>query len=194
MRLGLYGGTFDPVHLGHLAVADRAMAELRLDRLLWVLAGTPPHKKDRRLTTAAHRLSMLELALAGRERMGVCEAEALRGGPSYTADTLRAFRSLYPRAEIYFLVGADSLIDLPRWHDPEGVLEFNVVAAPRPGFRVSSLPAAVRSRVRMLRGPRVPASSREIRSSLGRGGPACEWLPAPVSEYIGAHRLYRSKG
>lgn len=192
MKLGLYGGTFDPVHQGHLAVADRAMSDLGLDRLLWVPARVPPHKQALRLTSAAHRIGMLELALADRPRMSVCTAEALREGPGYTADTLRAFRSLFPRAEIFFLVGADSLIDLPNWRDPMTVLEFSVVAAPRPGFHVSSLPPAVRRRVRMLRGPKSPVSSSEIRSALARGSNVGEWLSTPVREYIGVHRLYRS--
>jgi len=192
MRLGLYGGTFDPVHRGHLEVAARALRELRLTRLLWVVAGDPPHKRGRPLTPALHRLHMLELALAGEPRMDVCDAELRRPGPHYTIETLRAFRELWPRAELVFLMGADSLRDLPLWREPRAILDVGVVAAPRPGYDPRPVPAWVRRRARLLPGPHLDIASSEIRARLRRGAEARDGdLPPAVRGYIRAHRLYR---
>jgi nicotinate-nucleotide adenylyltransferase len=192
MRLGLYGGTFDPVHRGHLEVARRVRDELALDRLVWVVAGDPPHKRQRELSPAAHRLRMVELALAGTPGMDVCEAETLRPGPNYSIDTLRAFRALLPGARLFFVVGADSLLDLPGWRGPREILGCGVVAVPRPGFDTRAVPAWVRRRVRMLREPHVDLAATGLRERLRAGRDVGREIPAPVQAYILAHRLYRA--
>ena len=191
MRLGLYGGSFDPVHRGHLGAADRAFTLLRLDRLMWVPAGSPPHKLPGALTPGPHREAMLELALASRPHMDVCDAELRRPWPGYTIDTLRAFQAALPGATICFVVGADSLLDLPSWREADRILEFEVAVAPRPGFRPAAAPAAVRRRVRFLGGPSHPAAARDIRARVARGGRIAEWVTPEVEAYIRAHRLYR---
>ena len=193
MRLGLFGGTFDPVHRGHLEVARHARAALALDRVLWVVAGDPPHKRHRPMSPAADRLRMVELALAGVPGMDVCEVETLRPGPHYSIETLRAFRALLPRARLFFVIGADSLVDLPGWREPRAVLEFGVVAAPRPGFDVRRVPPWVRRAVTLLRGPRVDLAATDLRERLRRGLPVGGQVPAPVLEYIRARRLYRPR-
>ena len=190
MRLGLYGGSFDPVHRGHLEAAERAIRELRLDRLLWLPAGDPPHKR-RRLTSPAHRVRMLELALTGRPRMAVCEAELTRPGPTYTVDTLRAFERLLPAAELHFLIGADSLLDLPAWREPGELLRHRIVVVPRPGFDLDSIPPALRRRVRLLSGPRNAVASRDLRARLASGRDPGDLVPPAVAAYIRLHRLYR---
>ncbi len=190
MKLALYGGTFDPVHPGHLEVARAAVSELALDRLWFLVSGDPPHKR-RRLTPAGHRLAMVQLVLAGEPRLDVCEVEVLRSGPSYTVDTLRAFRSLHPRAELSFLIGADSLLDLPGWREPEAILDFGVVVAPRPGFDLRSVPASLRRRVRILKSPANPASSSAVRTRLRRPGGTPPGMDPRVLAYIQAHRLFR---
>jgi nicotinate-nucleotide adenylyltransferase len=194
MRLGLYGGTFDPVHRGHLEVAARVREELRLDRLLWVVAGDPPHKRAAELSPAEHRLRMVELALAGMPGMDVCEVETLRPGPHYSIDTLRAFRALLPGARIVFVIGADSLVDLPGWREPRALLDSGVVAVPRPGFDVRGVPAWVRRRVKLLTGPRVDLAATGLRERLRAGRDVGAEVPAPVRAYIAAHRLYRGGG
>ncbi|HVP39009.1 MAG TPA: nicotinate-nucleotide adenylyltransferase [Candidatus Saccharimonadales bacterium] len=191
MKLGLFGGTFDPVHRGHLEAAARARAELGLDRVLWLVAGDPPHKRGRPLSAAGHRLRMLELALAGTPGMGVCEVETLRPGPSYTIETLRAFRALLPRARLVFLVGMDSLLELPGWREPRAILDFGVIAVPRPGFDVRRVPAWVRRRVVVLRGPRVRLAASGLRRRLRRGLDLAGEVPDPVCAYIREHHLYR---
>ncbi|MBI5837230.1 MAG: nicotinate (nicotinamide) nucleotide adenylyltransferase [Candidatus Eisenbacteria bacterium] len=191
MKLGLFGGTFDPVHRGHVEVAVRAREDLGLDRLLWVVAGDPPHKRGLPLSPAVHRLRMVELVVAGLPGMDVCEAETLRPGPHYTVETLRAFRALLPGARIVFLVGADSLLDLPRWRDPGALLASGVAAVPRPGFDVRRVPSWVRRRVTLLRRPCVDLAATALRSRLRAGAGVGDALPAPVAAYVRAHRLYR---
>ena len=133
-RIGLFGGTFDPPHLGHLVLAEWARARLRLDRVVFVPAGTPPHKRGRRLTDAALRLVLTQLAVRGNPAFTVSGFEARRAGPSFTVDTLRHFHARQPGARFYLLMGADSLADFPDWHEPAEIARLaTLVVAARPG-------------------------------------------------------------
>ncbi len=193
-RIGLFGGTFDPPHLGHLALAEWARARLGLERVVFMPAGSPPHKRGRPLTAAAHRLAMTRLAVRGNAAFAVSDLEARRRGPSFTVDTLRALRARHPGARFYLLMGADSLADFPTWREPEAIarLATLVVAArplgarPRPRTR----PAA---RVVMLDNPVLAISSSALRARARAGRPLRYLVPDAVAAYIGRHRLYRGR-
>src|SRR5262245_11370951 len=118
MRLGVFGGTFDPVHLGHLILAERCRDEAALDTVLFMPAARPPHKLDRPLTPFHHRAEMIELAIAGNPAFRVDRMEEQRAGPSYTVDSLEAIAQREPGAEMFLIVGSDTLLDLPQWHQP----------------------------------------------------------------------------
>ena len=135
-RIGVIGGTFDPVHYGHLAIAEEVYHELSLSRVIFVPAGEPPHKTEHRITPVRHRLSMLEMAIAPNPHFALSLIDMQRSGPSYTVDTLRLLRQQPgPRAELYFIIGGDSLNDLMTWRDPAGILkQATLVALVRPGY------------------------------------------------------------
>src|SRR5262249_48143251 len=141
MRVGVFGGTFDPPHLAHLILAEEARDQLALDRLLLVPAAQPWRKADRAVTPAAQRLAMLRLAVASDPYFDVSTVEIDRGGPTYTVETLAALRGeLAPADELVFILGEDALLDMPRWHDPAGILRFATLGvARRPGRTVADI-------------------------------------------------------
>ena len=134
MRLGIFGGTFDPVHYGHLLLAECCREQCKLDEVWFLPAAVPPHKQDLELSSAEDRINMLELAIAGQSAFGVCRYEIDRGGVNYTFETLAHFHEEDPCRELFFLLGADMLADLPHWRHPAQILELAVpVAVRRPG-------------------------------------------------------------
>ena len=142
MRLGLFGGSFDPVHYGHLLLAECCREQCRLDQVRFLPAGVPPHKLQRDLTPAEPRVEMLELAIAGHEPFSVDRYEIERGGVSYTVDTLRHYHSQYPGSEFFLLLGADMLLDLPFWHEASEVCRLaTAVVAARPASMSPIFPA-----------------------------------------------------
>jgi nicotinate-nucleotide adenylyltransferase len=200
MRLGLFGGTFDPVHLGHLLLAECCREQRQLDRVLFLPAGTPPHKRDRELTDAEMRVEMLELALAGRDDFEVSRHEVDRGGVSYTVDTLRRFHEEYPGSELFFLVGADMLRDLPHWREAATVCQLaTIVAVCRSGspaldfsvLRETTSPDRIeafrRCQVEM---PEIEISSSDLRSRIAEGRSIRYRTSRAVEVYIETHGLY----
>jgi nicotinate-nucleotide adenylyltransferase len=190
-RVGVFGGTFDPPHLGHLMLAETAREKLRLDRVVFMPAGTPPHKHRRDLSPAERRIDMTRLAVRGHPQFEVSTLEARRVGPSYTVDTLGALHRRAPDARLYLLMGGDSLDDFSTWHDPQRILELaTLVAHPRPGAR-----GARRSRagVLWLNGPELDVSSSMIRARLRAGASVRYLLPDAVERYARRHRLYRPR-
>lgn len=188
MRLGLFGGSFDPVHNGHLALAECCAAEARLDAVWFVPAALQPFKRSGPAAPALHRVAMLRLAVAGRKGFGVSTVEIDRGGVSYTVDTLRQVRELRPDAELFLLMGADTLRDLAGWREPEEVLRLATpVVVGRPG---EAEPAADVRRLRIAMPP-TDVSSREIRRRLSIGEPVTGLVPSEVEAYLAEHRLYR---
>ena len=189
MRLGVLGGSFDPVHAGHLAVARAAVRRLRLDAVLFVPARRSPFKKDGP-TPARHRLAMLKLALRGFRRAAIDSCELRRPGLSYTVDTLRAFRRRWPEAEFFLLIGADSLPDFPRWRRAGEIRRLAVpVVFPRPGH---PLPRHLPAGVRGLPLRPHPAASRALRAALAGGKSPQTGCPKAVLAYALRHRLYRA--
>jgi len=193
MRLGLYGGSFDPVHLGHLLVARAALEELSLDRLIFLPACQSPFKPQTVPEAGTLRLRMLRLALAGEPRFAVDDREIRRGGVSYSVETVRSIREEFPSpaVRLFWLLGADQVSGLPLWRDAEalaGWVEFVVI--PRPGSAFSALPPQFR--LTSLRGWSVALSSSEIRERIRRGLEVRHLLPPAVAEVIAAEGLYRA--
>jgi nicotinate-nucleotide adenylyltransferase len=192
-RLGIYGGSFDPVHLGHLLVARAALEELRLDRLIFVPAAQSPFKPGTQPAPAAARLRMLRLALAGETHCEVDDLEIRRGGVSYSIDTVREMQRRDPGAAIHWLIGADHVPTLPQWREAgalAALVEFIVI--PRPGEAPAALPAAYR--LRHLAGWPLRVSSSEIRTRIAAGRPIHHLVPARVAEAIGREGWYRQAG
>ena len=195
-RVALFGGTFDPPHVGHLIIAECAREALRLDRVEFLVAADPPHKLDVARSSFADRRLMVELAVAGSTHLGVDDSEGRRLGPSFTADTLRLRRDMVPDELLWFLMGADSLVDLPTWHAPSTILRLaRLAVAARPGSVVDmaeidrSLPGAAAS-TDMIEAPLIDISSRDLRRRLQLGHSIAYRTPSTVSDYIYRRGLY----
>ena len=198
MKLGVLGGTFDPVHNGHLAIAWEVRERLALDEVLFVPAGCPWLKAARPVSPAEHRVRMLRLALEGETHFRLSTLEIDRGGPTYTVDTIRELKQGLVRDELYFILGADSLSELPKWRQPEAIIRLcTLVAVPRPGYAFPDLAAMEKAipgigrRVILLDAPNIDISATEIRDRLARGASIGDLVPGPVADYIREHGLYR---
>ncbi len=190
-RIGVFGGSFDPIHIGHLEISREALRQCKLDMVLFVVAAIPPHKKTPEVPVA-RRLEMVELAIADEPDFHASRIEIQRGGPSYTAETLRELRGGYAEASFFLIVGADSAIDFSLWKSPDVVIEMaNVVIAPRPGFDPSTMEPRLRSKALVLESPELDISSTVIRKRLREGKSIEALVPAVVDRYIRAHDLYR---
>lgn len=187
MRIGLFGGSFDPIHLGHLIAAAEAQRALGLDRVLFVVAARPPHKTP--VAPDWARYEMVLLATAGEEGFWPSRLELDRPGLSYTVDTLREARGLYPGDELFFITGADAYLDVLTWKEGHRLHELaTLVAVARPGYPLERMPVPV---VPLLV-PEVGISSSEIRRRLKEGQSVRFWVPRPVEVYLEKHGFYRS--
>ncbi len=197
-RIGILGGSFNPPHLAHLLCASEAAAQLGLDRVLLTPVATPPHKDAERDPGPLERLELCRLAVGDDERLGVCDVEVIRGGPSYTVDTLRELHARTPKDELTFIVGGDIALGLPTWHEPEAVLGLARLAvaersgagrrdvAARLAERFSEAPAPL-----FFDMPRLDISSSLIRGRIAEGRPIRYLVPDPVAERIARGKLYR---
>lgn len=200
MKLGILGGTFDPPHNGHLAIADAARHALGLAQVLFIPARQPPHKRGEPISPLEARLAMLERALKGKPYFVISRIEADRPGPSYTVETLRTLRQeLAPGTELFFIMGMDSLQNFATWHQPAEIVKLCKLAVlKRPGF-YADLEAlehqvpGIRAAVIFLRAPQVDISSTEIQARVRRGEPIDGLVPPAVAEYIERHRLYKDQ-
>jgi len=199
MKLGVLGGTFDPIHNGHLAVADEVRKRLELDEILFVPAGQPWLKAGKPLTEAEHRMEMVRLAIADRPYYKLSTMEIDREGPSYTVDTMSELKN--QRAdedELFFILGWDSLAELPEWREPERIIRLcQLVAVPRPGYPrpdlkvlESSIPG-LNERVTVLDKPTVDISASDIRERVAKGLSISGLVPDAVARYIRENGLYR---
>lgn len=197
-RIGLFGGTFDPPHLGHLILASEAQLQLELDRMLWILTPEPPHKLDQRITATEHRLAMVQLAIADNPAFELSRVELDRPGPHYTVDTIRLIAEQNPNAELVPIIGGDSLNDLPKWHKPKELLyACHWVGVMRRPHEESSLDELERelpgitSKIHYVDAPLLEIASREIRSRIAEGKSVRYYLPSSVGKYIEQHHLYQ---
>lgn len=197
METGVLGGTFDPPHKGHLELAKAARRELNLERVLWVLTPTPPHKRERAIAPLEHRLAMLQLLLRDEPAFEISRVEIERPGPHYAVDTLRLLAQQFPEARLVYIMGGDSLRDLPLWRQAREIVALchRLAVLPRPGATMDleelerRLPG-LRARLYFLNAPQMEISSTEIRRRLAQGEAVGDLVPAPVWRYIRRHRLY----
>lgn len=196
-RLGVFGGTFDPVHLGHLIIAEELRYRLELDRILFLPAARPPHKTDREISCDEDRALMLEMALTGNPHFAISYVDLERAGLSYTADSLEVLRAQHPDETIYFLMGQDSLRDFPHWNEPNRIARQALLGvALRPGVTVDldwivqQVPEAA-DRITMVDVPLIQIASSTIRQRVRLGEPITYQVPREVEEYIRRRGLYR---
>ena len=192
-RIALFGGTFDPVHLGHLIVAEQCREQAGLDQVWFVPAARPPHKQERTLTPFGQRGEMLALAVAGNSAFHVSEIEKDRPGPSYTADTLTELAERHPDFELSFIMGSDSLPDLPLWHDPGRILELaRLLVVARPDWPIRSLEElGGKVRAQVVQAPLIDISSRDLRRRVAEGRSIRYLVPRALEVYIREKQLYR---
>ena len=190
-RIGLFGGSFDPVHLGHLLVARAACEELALARLFFIPAAQSPFKPGSEPAPPALRLRMLRRALAGQRDYEMDEQELQRGGVSYSIDTARAYAEKFPNAELFYLIGADHVPTLPKWREAEALAALvQFVVIPRPGETPATLPLPFR--IQILGGWPLKLSSSQVRARVRAGKVVGHLLPAGVGEVIREAGLYRA--
>jgi nicotinate-nucleotide adenylyltransferase len=191
-RIGIMGGTFDPIHNGHLVCADEARHQFRLDEVIFVPAGDPWQKQG--VSDAEDRYLLTVLATASHEQFSVSRIEIDRGGPTYTLDTLRAFRRFYAGSDLFFITGADAVAEILSWKDPEAVLnEAWFIAATRPGYRFG-IAGVLTDRVSVMEIPALAISSSDIRARVAAGKPIRYLLPAEVEQFITTRGLYSAQG
>ncbi|HKI94523.1 MAG TPA: nicotinate-nucleotide adenylyltransferase [Gemmatimonadales bacterium] len=190
MRIGVFGGSFDPIHRGHLAVAAAAADRLSLDRVLFVPVREQPLKRVGPVASAEDRVAMLRAAIAGDPRFVVDEQELRRPGPSYTVDTLRALHTAHPGDALFLLIGADAARAFPRWRDPEEIAGLaTVVVLTRPGVRTPEHPLLAER----LDVPALDIAARDIRARCRRGDPIENLVPDAVARLIAERRLYTTE-
>lgn len=199
--LGILGGTFDPIHIGHLRIAEAVYERIALEQIIFIPAFVPPHKVGQDYAPAEHRYAMTELAVKPYPYFTVSDMELRRSGVSYTIDTLRELRQIYPDKELYFIIGADSVAQLHTWNSINEMLQLaTFVAAGRPGYEgvmeevVHHLGVAAAERIMLLHTPEYDISSTEIRTRLHEGASLAGLVPRAVEQYINAHNLYQRQG
>ena len=201
-RLGIMGGTFDPIHYGHLVAAEMARSKFNLSKVLFIPSGTPPHKDRSDISAAGLRFEMIERAIQDNPAFDISALELERKGPSYTVDTLRVLRRTWPEHELYFITGTDALREIFSWREAKEILMMTeFIGAARPGFDASDFLLQVhqehpetQGRIHYLEVPALAISSTDIRARVKRGQPIRYLLPEPVRHFIQQYGLYTAEG
>jgi len=193
LRICLFGGTFDPLHIGHLCLAESVLNQINVDKVFFIPASNPPHKNKDTYNKFAHRYKMLELSIRDRGKFFISDIEELRNGISYSVDTIGEFREKFrlKREDIYFLIGSDSLINFDKWKEPQQILSLaQILVAPRPTFEKEKVKAEYLSQVQFLHAPFMDVSSNMIRKLI-RDGKSIRYLVSrEVENYIYSNKLY----
>ncbi len=197
-KIGVLGGTFDPPHNGHLGIAQEALAQLRLEQVVFAPTRKPPHKLGNQITPIEHRLEMVRLAIAQNPRFVLSRVDVDREGPTYTVDTIRLLRQQWDKnIEIYFIMGLDSLASILTWHAPDQLIKLcRLAVLNRPGFSVDldalerKLPG-LSERVILISSPALDIAASDLQQRVRAGQPIEHLVPAPVAAYIAEHKLYR---
>ena len=190
-KLGILGGTFDPIHMGHLVLAEQAREQFQLEQIIFIPSASPPHKTEQELSLAIHRFEMTKLALEGNRYFSVSDIELKRKGLSYTIETLRELKGLYKDSEIYFLTGSDVLEEITTWKDPEEIYKLaRIVIAVRPGFDKFDPENHFAKKSVIVRITGVDISSTQIREKVRNGESIKYLVPSKVEEYIKKKNLY----
>ncbi len=194
MKIGIIGGTFDPIHLGHLLIAEQAKEFARLDEVWFIPTGIPPHKQGKNITPSNHRIAMVHLATEDNSAFQVLDWEVKREKLSYTVDTVSWLTSTYPTYQFYFIVGTDMVNDLPRWHRIEQIVQqVSIIALNRPGFKPDVLPDYIQSRVHWVEDAvEIAISATHLRTHITNGNSYRYAVPDAVRQYIKEYRLYES--
>ncbi len=198
VKVGLLGGTFDPPHVGHLIVAEQARAQLGLDQVWFTPVGQPPHKQDRSVSDAVHRVAMTHLAITGNPGFTLCLDDVSRPGPHYTLTLMAHLRNHHPQHQWHMIIGSDSLMDLPKWHQPIALVDqVRLAVAHRPGSQpnvtqLESIIPGLHSKIDWIHSPLVHVSSSDLRSRFAAKLPLRYAVPDGVIDYITTKRLYRA--
>ncbi|MCD8122293.1 MAG: nicotinate-nucleotide adenylyltransferase [Clostridiales bacterium] len=200
-RIGIMGGTFDPIHVGHLSVAEQARSEYELDEIWFMPSGTPPHKKDHPITDAKDRCAMVQLAIAPYPSFRFSDFEVRRPGNTYTAQTLKLLCEAYPQHEFFFIIGEDSFYELQTWYHPEEIMNrVTLLVAGRayrkphisPENQLHFLKERFHADIRFLHFEEIDISSQDLRRMEGNGRNTIRYIPESVENYIMEHGLYRN--
>ena len=199
MKTGVFGGTFDPLHIGHLILAEEALAQLQIDQVLWVLTQSPPHKKEQHISPVEVRLEMLHAAIRGHPAFALSRVDIDRQPPHYTVDTMRLLSQAHPGTEWIYLMGEDSLGDLPTWYAPQELVRlcagFGVMRRPENRVDLGALNTVlpgIAQKVQWIDAPLIEISASDIRNRICQGHPFRYFLPPEVYRIIQENQLYRS--
>lgn len=198
-RIGIIGGTFDPIHNGHLLIAENSRKAFNLDKIIFMPAGIPPHKRDKDVSSNIHRYNMTLLAINNNDYFFLSPLELKKEGVSFTIDTIKYLNSIYKDTEIYFILGSDSLFQIDTWKNYKELLTLcNFIVAARPNYNNEKLKATVEdlnglynSSIHILEGPVLDISSSEIRERVRKGVSISYLVPESVEKYVYKHKLYR---
>lgn len=198
-KFGIMGGTFDPIHFGHLVIANEVLSKYKLNKIIFVPTGTPPHKPSIGITSSYHRYMMTQFATMTNPRFDVSDIEVSKSEVSYTVDTIRKFYEMYPGTKFYFITGTDAVLELPTWKDTEGILQLcTFIAVNRPGYvtdnleeRIKKIAKEYNGEIFILNAPQLKISSTDIRKRIFTQRPIKYLLPETVEQYIIKNNLYR---
>ncbi len=198
-RIGIFGGTFDPPHVGHMILAAEAYSQLKLEKVLWVVTSVPPHKRDQVVSGTAQRLSLVQAAIGDEPAFSLSTVDIDREGPHYAVDTMRLLRVQYPEADLIYLIGEDSLYDLPTWYHPQTLVDevfgFGVMRRPGKTIDMDALEAAlpgISSKVAFVEAPLLEISSSQVRQRIHLGETFQYYLLPPVYELIQTQGYYQN--